>query len=83
LSYIPKHDELEALSIQDLIDRYNSAANNTIVGTGFYREEITRRQNAAQTKKVLSLTKNMHHMTIAITLLTIVNVILVGYTLLK
>lgn len=83
MGYIPKHNELEALSDQDLIDRYNAAANNTVVGTGFYREEITRRQNAEQTRKVLDLTKNMHHMTIAITVLTIINVVLVGYTFLK
>ena len=83
MSHIPKHDELESLTDQDLVDRYNAAAKNTVVGTEFYREEITRRQNQAQTEKVLSLTKNMHHMTIAITLLTIVNVILVGYTILK
>ena len=82
MSHIPKHDELESLSDQDLIDRYNRAAEHTVVGTGFYREEITRRENSAQTERVLLLTKTMHHMTIAITFLTIVNVILVGYTLL-
>ncbi len=83
MSYIPKHGELEALTDEDLIDRYNSAANNVVVGTGFWREEITRRQNAALTKKILSLTKDMRFMTIAITFLTIINVFLVVCTLLK
>ena len=81
MSMIPKHDELEALTEEELVRRYNAAAYNTVVGTGFYRDEIVRRQNARQTDEMLKINRNVHHMTIAIRVLTVVNVLMVGVTL--
>jgi signal transduction histidine kinase len=81
MGMIPSHEELDKLSDQDIIDRYNAAAHNTVVGTGFYRDEYIRRQAEKQAQQMLGINKNMQRMTIAITILTIVNVILVAYTI--
>jgi hypothetical protein len=81
MGMIPKHEDLVKLTDQEIIERYNEAAKNTVVGTGFYRDEYVRRQSEKQTNKMLSINKNMQVMTIAITVLTIVNVALVAYTL--
>ncbi len=81
MGMIPSHEELNKLSDQEIIDRYNAAAQNTGVGAGFYREEYVRRQAEKQAQQMLGINKNMHRMTIAITVLTIVNVMLVAYTI--
>lgn len=80
---IPKHDELQALSEAELIARYNAAASNTVVGTGFYREELVRRQMAKESARMLALTQTMCTLTWAILGLTVVNVILVAASLLR
>jgi hypothetical protein len=66
MGYIPKHDELQALSEEDLIARYNAAASNTVVGTGFYREELARRQMARESARMLTLTQTIRTLTWAI-----------------
>ncbi|DAB38558.1 MAG: hypothetical protein A2023_00435 [Sulfuricurvum sp. GWF2_44_89] len=81
MAIIPKHEELEKFSDQDLIEKYNEIAQSTVVGTAFYREEYVRRQTAKQTNEMMAINKSMQRMTIAITILTIVNVILVAYTI--
>lgn len=82
MGMIPSHEELEKLSDQEIIDRYNQAAHNTVVGTGFYRDEYVRRQAEKQSERMLNISKNMQTMTVVITILTVVNVILVAYALL-
>ncbi len=78
MGYIPKHAELESLSDDDLIARYDAAANNTSVGTGFYREELARRQMTRESTRMLELTQTMRSLTWFILALTVVNVILVA-----
>jgi hypothetical protein len=83
MGMIPNYEELQGLSDQDLIERYNAAAQNTVVGTGFYTEELSRRKTDRQNSEMLKINQSMKTMTILITILTVVNVALVGYTLLK
>lgn len=81
MGYIPKYTELEALTDDELIARYDAAAVNTAVGTGFYREEIARRQMAKESTRMLQLTQTMRTLTWVILGLTTVNAILVAVQL--
>ena len=81
MGYIPKYTELEALTDDELIARYDAAAVNTVVGTGFYREEIARRQMAKESTRMLQLTQTMRTLTWVILWLTTVNAILVAVQL--
>jgi hypothetical protein len=36
MGMIPTHGQLASLSDQDLVDRYDAAAQHTVIGTGFY-----------------------------------------------
>ena len=78
MSYIPKHAQLESLSDAELIARYDAAAANTVVGTGFYREEIARRQMARESARMLAMTKTIRTLTWVILALTAANVGLVA-----
>ena len=82
MSYIPKWKELQSLSDEELISKYDSSANNTIVGTGFYREELSRRATNKQNDEMVNISRSVKNMTIAILVLTVFNVALVGVTLL-
>src|SRR5690606_38007461 len=79
----PKHEQLAAMSDEDLIARYNGQAENTVVGTAFYREELARRQMSRGSARMLSLTKTMARLTWVILALTAVNAGLVLVQLLK
>jgi hypothetical protein len=79
---IPKYSELQTLSDAQLIASYDRAAENTVVGTSFFLDELVRRANQREVERVRELTGQMRNMTIAIVVLTVVNVILVGATLL-
>ena len=81
MGYIPKYTELEALTDDELISRSDAAAVNTVVGTGFYREEIARRQMAKESTRMLQLTQTMRTLTWVILGLTTVNAILVAVQL--
>jgi len=81
VGYIPKYTELEALTDDELIARYDAAAVNTVVGTGFYREEIARRQMAKESTRMLQLTQTMRTLTWVILGLTTVNAIIVAVQL--
>lgn len=81
MSYIPKYKELEALTDDELIARYDAAAVNTVVGTGFYLEELVRRQMAKESTRMLKLTQTMSNLTWVILGLTAVNAVLVAFQL--
>jgi hypothetical protein len=83
MSLAPDHAQLEALSDEELVTGYNAAAASTVVGTGFYREEIARRQMARESARMLALTRTMARLTWAILALTIVNVLLVAVPLFR
>jgi hypothetical protein len=83
VSTLPEHDELERLSDEELIARYNAHASHTTVGTGFYREELARRKQERQNERVLALTKTIRNLTVILTMLTILNAVLVAVTVFK
>lgn len=80
---IPKYADLEKLTDEQLIQRYDDAATHTVVGTSFFLEELTRRSQQRQTDSMLSFTKEVRNMTRIITVLTVINVLLVLLTLLR
>jgi hypothetical protein len=69
---IPKWSELQTMSDEDLIDRYNRAAENTSVGTRFYLEELNRRAATRQTDEIVKLTRWITWLTVAVVILTVV-----------
>ena len=79
----PKHEELAALSDDEIISRYNGAAEHTVVGTAFYRDEISRRHLARESNRMLALTVTMKNLTWVMLLLTVANVVLVLAPLVK
>lgn len=80
MGMIPTHEQLGSLSDQDLVDRYDAAAQHTVVGTGFYLDELNRRAQARQSAAILDLTRQVRNLTVIITLLTIINAALVAVT---
>ncbi len=72
-----KYSELRKMTKDELIAVYDQLTKNTVVGTGFYIEEIARRDSQEQTIRILELTHQMKNLTVVITFLTIVNLILV------
>ncbi|MDP2210302.1 MAG: hypothetical protein Q8J63_01025 [Candidatus Aquicultor sp.] len=83
MGMIPTHEELESMSEQDLILRYDAEARNTVVGTQFFRDELIRRRQNRQTYEMLAFTRQVRNMTIAITVFTVISAILVAVTILK
>ena len=79
----PTHEKLQELSDEDLIHEYNQTARNTVVGINFYTEELARRRASRQNDEMIKINKSVKNMTVLITVLTVINVVLVAYTLLK
>ncbi len=76
--------EMQKKSLDELIQIYDQTARTTGIGLNFIREEIARRETAAQNERMIAFTRQMRNMTIAITgltvlvaALTIINLILV------
>jgi len=82
MGYIPKYEALEALSKDEIIARYNAEAIDTVVGTGFYRDELVRRRMAHESSRMLDLTRTIRTLTWVILALTLANVTLVAVPLL-
>jgi hypothetical protein len=78
---IPTHEELTRLTETELIKQYNAAAKHTVVGTAFYLDELTRRKGDQQMVRMLSISRSVKHMTIAILILTFINVCLFAWTM--
>ena len=74
--------ELKALSMSQLIDLYDEKAKSTDVGLGFILDEIRYREQSVFAKNMHRLTRKIKWLTIVILILTVVNVVLVGYSVL-
>lgn len=77
MGMIPPYEQIVRLSDEELISRYNVLATHTSVGTGFYIEELARRQTLRDSARMLQLTVSITTLTRAIFVLTIVNVVVV------
>jgi hypothetical protein len=75
---IPKYSDIQELSDEKLQQIYDGHAANTVVGTGFYLEELARRKVARESARMLSLTETMGRLTWVVLGVSILNVILVG-----
>ena len=73
--------QLRALSEDDLVREYDRIAPDTQLGLNFFRDELMRRDFDAQNARLLSMTHQIRLLTWGITLLTIVNALLVAWTL--
>ena len=62
--------ELRTLSDEELIRQHDMLATNTVSGTGYYLDELRRRESDRQGKQMLRLTW-------VVTMLTVVNVVAV------
>ncbi|MBI2470241.1 MAG: hypothetical protein HYV59_03240 [Planctomycetes bacterium] len=77
------YKELHALTVEELEAEYDRLAKNTNVGLEFYREELARREAAEQNNRMVKMTQQMRNMTIAITVMTVANIIAVIIQLCK
>lgn len=72
-------EKLAALTREQLVERYDTAAQH--VGTGYgityLRDEIFRRDSEEQTRRIVDMTGTMRNLTWAIFILTVINVLLV------
>jgi hypothetical protein len=64
------------MSTDDLIGIYDATARSTQIGLDFVRDEIARRDAAAQTDQIARMTMQMRDLTVWVTVLTGVNVVL-------
>lgn len=69
--------DLRQMSREELIRKYDGISQGTSVGLDFYREEIARRDAEEATETILVLTRQMRNMTVAVVLLTVLNLLLV------
>src|SRR5689334_13180820 len=73
--------ELRTLSDADLIREHDRIAQSTVLGLNYFRDELYRRDQDAQTRVMLKLTRVITWMTGIILVLTVVNTILVWLAL--
>jgi hypothetical protein len=76
------YKELKTLSIEQLEEIYDLHAKNTVVGLGFFREEIARREAEKASQQMTYLTEQMRDLTKYIYRLTIANLVFVALSIL-
>ena len=72
----PSLKELRAMSDDQIIEAHDRLAQNTIVGTQHFLDEVARREQSRQTEAMLAYTRWITWMTGAVTLATIVNLVI-------
>jgi hypothetical protein len=77
------YEELRKLSMDELIQRYDRVAKNTVDSQLFLREEIARRDAEAQTAQMIRINNQMRYMTIIITISTIISTVAVIISILR
>ena len=75
--------KLRELSTEKLIELYDKTAQSSVVGLDFLRNEIAIREAAAQTMRIVKMTNQMRDLTIAIAVLTVINIICAAILLLR
>ena len=71
--------ELMGLSDEEVIRRHDELARATVVGTSHYLEELRHRRAARVSEEIQRFTKWIAFMTVAITVATVVNVVIAGF----
>lgn len=67
--------ELLAMSDEELIELYDSAASTHGGSINHYREELYRRAQSEQTDAMLAYTKQLYWLTIIVTIATVLSLI--------
>ena len=75
--------ELQKLSIEELVQKYDRAARSTQDNQLFLSQEIARRHAEKQTEQMMRINEQMRIMTIIITFATIISTIAVIVSLLR
>jgi hypothetical protein len=73
-------EKLRSLSTEEIIQRHDARASNTVVGTRHYLAELARRDAEAQGKRMEALTRSMNRLSLVGVAVTIVGVILATLT---
>jgi len=73
--------QLRSLSEADLISEHDRLAHTTHNGVNYYLNELARRDQNKQTELMLKYAKHMFWLTIAVTVLTGINVVAVLFPL--
>ena len=76
-------EELRNLPDEEVIQRHDSAAVHTVVGTQHYLDELARRDAVRQGERMERLTASINRLTWAITGATIIGVVLTLVSLLS
>ena len=63
--------ELRSLHIEELVVLHDEAAEHTIVGTGYYLDELARRDQERANKILIRLTWALVALTVVLTMLTL------------
>jgi hypothetical protein len=67
---IETYERLRSMPTEELMQLYDMIAPQTVVGTGFLRDEIARRDAEKQTAEIARMTREMRNLTRVITALT-------------
>jgi signal transduction histidine kinase len=78
MGMIPKYSDFQKLTDEELIERYEKETEHTVVGTGFYLEELSRRSLQRQSERMLDFTNQIRTWTLVIVVLTLINAVFVA-----
>lgn len=74
--------ELRAKSDEELIAEHGKLSRNVVLNVNYYLQELARRESVRQTEAMISLTRKIAKLMIAVTLLTGVNVVVAAVAVL-
>jgi hypothetical protein len=75
--------ELRAMTDEQLIDNHDRLASGTVIGTRHYLDELRHRDAARSERRMIDLTGQIRTLTLVVTALTVVNVVLVAWAILR
>ena len=75
------YEQLRKMTVEELVKDYDLIAQQTRLGLSFYRNEIARRDGEEQTRQMIDMTRQIRTLTLWIAGLTVVNLLMVAYTL--
>lgn len=73
---VAQYKNLKGVPTEHLIAAYDQIASHTVPSLNYYRDELWRREQDAQTAVMLAFTRQVRDMTIAITVMTALTVLL-------
>lgn len=77
----PRLSELRSMSDEELVRKYDGAAQHTVVGTAYYMDEIHRRQVERQNETMISLTRSINRLTWVIAGVTVIAILIAAASL--